>query len=152
MELRELVRVKYGFQRRVKDLKKSVLSLLHLVFPENTSIISYPFSKVSMEILSKYPTSHHMVKISPSKLVKIFRRYQGCHHGMDKAKELVSAAKDSFYSGKASKSRGLSITMQLDEIISLNLKIADIEDDIKSILDPKDPSRGSIVPLISLTP
>jgi len=34
LELRELVRIKHGFQRRVKDLKKSVLALLYLVFPE----------------------------------------------------------------------------------------------------------------------
>jgi len=54
VELRELARIKYSFQRRVKDLKKSTLSLLYLVFPEYTRIISYPFSKVSIEILSKY--------------------------------------------------------------------------------------------------
>ena len=33
--------------------------------------------------------------------------------------------------------------MQLDEIRSLSQKIADIEDEIKSILDLKDPSGGS---------
>jgi len=32
MELRELVRIKYSFQRRVKDLKKSVLSLLQSIY------------------------------------------------------------------------------------------------------------------------
>ncbi len=143
VELRELVRIKYGFQRRVKDLKKSVLSLLYLVFPEYTRMVSHPFSKVSMEILSKYPTSCHMAETSPSRLVKIFRRYQGCNFDLGKAKELISAAKDSFYSGRASKSRGLSITMQLDEIRSLSEKIADIEEEIKSILCPDDPSGGS---------
>lgn len=143
MEIRELVRIKHNFQRRVKDLKKSILSLLHLVFPEYTSIISYPFSKVSMEILSKYPTSCHMAGASVSRLVKVFRRYQGCNFGLDKAKELISAAKDSFYSGRASKSRGMSVSMQLDEIRSLTSKIADIEEEIKSILCPDDPSGGS---------
>jgi len=143
VELRELVRIKYSFQRRVKDLKKSVLSLLYLVFPEYNKIISYPFSKVSIEILSKYPTSRHMAKASVSKLVKIFRRYQGCNFNLDKAKDLISAAKDSFYSGKAFKSRGMTITMQLDEISSLSLKVKDIEDEIRSILDPGDPSGGS---------
>lgn len=143
LELRELVRIKYSFQRRVKDLKKSVLALLYLVFPEYTKIISYPFSKVSIEILSKYPTSCHMAGTSVSKLVKIFRRYQGCNFNLDKAKDLISAAKDSFYSGKASRSRGMTITMQLEEISSLSSKVKDIEDEIRSILDPKDPKGGS---------
>jgi len=143
VELRELVRIKYGFQRRVKDLKKSVLALLYLVFCQYTRIISRPFSKVSMEILSKYPTSCHMAKASASKLLKIFRRYQGCKFNLDKAKELISAAKDSFYCGRASNARGISIAMQLDEIRSLSEKIADIEEEIKSILCPDDPSGGS---------
>jgi len=103
LELRELVRIKHGFQRRVKDLKKSVLALLYLVFPEYTRIISHPFSKVSMEILSKYPTSCHMKKASVSKLLKIFRRYQGCNFNLEKAKELISAARDSFYLRKSIK-------------------------------------------------
>lgn len=144
LELRELVRIKHSFERRVKDLKKSVLALLHLTFPEYTRIISYPFSKVSMQILSKYPTSRHMAKdASVSRLVKIFRRYQGCNFGPDKAKELIAAAKDSFYSGKASKSRGMSISMQIEEIASLSDKIADIESEIKSILDPDRPKDGA---------
>lgn len=143
LELRELVRMKHSFERRVKDLKKSVLALLYLTFPEYTKIISYPFSKVSMYILSKYPTSCHMAKdASVSKLLKIFRRYQGCNYSTDKAKELIAAAKDSFYSGKASHSRGMSISMQIEEIASLSDKIKDIEAEIKSILNPDDPKDG----------
>lgn len=34
---------------------------------------------------------------SVGRLVKIFRRYQGCNFNTDKAKELIEAAKDSFY-------------------------------------------------------
>ncbi|MCL4385825.1 MAG: IS110 family transposase [Cyanobacteria bacterium] len=144
LELRELVRIKHSFERRVKDLKKSVLALLYLVFPEYTKIISYPFSKVSMEIISKYPTSCHMAKdATVGKLVKIFRRYQGCNYSADKAKELIAAARDSFYSGKAHKSRGISISMQIEEIASLSAKVKDIELEIKSILNPDDPKDGN---------
>ena len=143
LELRELVRMKHSFERRVKDLKKSVLALLYLVFPEYGKVISHPFSKVSMEIISKYPTSCHMAEnASISRLLKIFRRYQGCNFSADKAKELIAAAKDSFYSGKASRSRGISISMQIEEIASLSSKIAEIEDEIKSILNPDDPEDG----------
>jgi transposase len=97
-----------------------------------------------MHILSKYPTSFHMANdASVGRLVKIFRRYQGCNFGVDKAKELIAAAKDSFYSGKAFHSRGMSIQMQIEEISSLSDKIKDIELEIKSILDPDDPKDGN---------
>ncbi len=82
-------------------------------------------------------------KASMSKLVKIFRRYQGCNFGPDKAKELIAAAKDSFYSGRAYKARGTALSMQLEEITSLSAKIADIEDEIASILKPDGPEGGS---------
>ena len=73
---------------------------------------------------------------SVSKLVKIFRRYQGCNYSVDKAKELIAIAKDSFYSGRAHRSRGMTISMQIEEIASLSGKIKEIEDEIKSILNP----------------
>ncbi|MBA7472254.1 IS110 family transposase ISBth13 [subsurface metagenome] len=143
LELRELVRIKLSFGRRVKDLKKSVLSLLYVVFPEYTKIVSYPFSKVSMDILTRFPTAVHMAKdASVSKLVKIFRRYQGCNYSVDKAKELIAIAKDSFYSGRAYRSRGMTISMQIEEIASLSGKIKQIENEIKSILTPDDPGGG----------
>ena len=142
VELKELVRIKFSFARRAKDLKKGVMSLLCLVFPEYTRIIPHPFSKVSTEILSKYPTSCHMAKASVSKLVKIFRRYQGCNFSAGKAEELIAAAKESFYSGRASRSRGMSISMQIEEISSLSKRMEEIEEEIKSILDPTDPKGG----------
>jgi len=98
LNLKELVRVKHSFEDRVKSLKKSVLSALSLVFPEYTNIIAHPFSKVSIELLKTYPTVVHFASsASVSKLVKIFRKYQGCNFGATKAKELIDASKNSFY-------------------------------------------------------
>ena len=109
LNLKELVRAKRSFEDRVKNLKKSVLSALSLIFPGYTCVIAHPFSKVSIEVLKSYPTAVHMANsASVSKLVKIFRKYQGCSFGPDKAKELMLAAKDSFYSGRACKTRGLT--------------------------------------------
>ena len=139
LNLKELVRVKHSFEDRIKSLKKSVLSSLSLIFPEYTAIIAHPFSKVSIEVLKNYPTAVHMSgSASVAKLVKIFRKYQGCSFGPDKAKELIDAAKDSFYSGRAHKTRGLTLSMQLDEISSLEAKIKIIEDNLREILAPKD--------------
>ena len=55
LNLKELVKTKRSFEDRVKNLKKSVLSALSLVFPEYTKIIAHPYSKVSIEVLKSYP-------------------------------------------------------------------------------------------------
>lgn len=102
LNLKELVRVKHSFEDRVKRLKKSVLSALSLVFPEYTSITFHPFSKVSTKLLKTYPTAVHFASsASVSKLVKIFRKYQGCNFEATKAKELTCASKNSFYLRKS---------------------------------------------------
>ena len=112
LNLKELVRIKHSFEDRVKRLKKSVLSMLSLVFPEYTDTIPHPFSKVSIEVLKNYPIAVHMASCSSvSKLVKIFRKYQGCNFGTDKARELIDAARNSFYSGRAYQTRGLTLSM-----------------------------------------
>ena len=48
--------------------------------------------------------------------------------------------KDSQY--VRSRSRGISISMQIEEISSLSSKMEEIEKEIKSILDPDDPKGG----------
>jgi transposase len=89
--------------------------------------------------LKSYPTAVHIaMHASVSKLVKIFRKYQGCNFGASKAKDLIDAAKSSFYSGRAYSTRGLTLSMQLDEISSLEAKIKIICDKLREILAPKD--------------
>ncbi len=78
-----------------------------LVFPEYTDLIRNPFGIVSSTILSKYPTAHHMKKASVSDLVKLCRRIQGNNYSGELASKLISAAKNSIYSGKASEIRGM---------------------------------------------
>jgi transposase len=83
-----------------------------------------------------------MAKASVAKLHKIFKKYQGCSSCKDKAEDLIATARQSFYSGKASRSRGMSISMQIEEIFLLSKKMEEIEEEIRSILDPDDPEGG----------
>ena len=65
-----------------------------------------------------------------------------CNFSAGKAEELIAAAKESFYWQRASRSRGISVSMQIEEISSLSSKMEEIEEEIKSILDPADPQGG----------
>lgn len=143
INLKELVKTKYSLETRVKDCKKAILSMLNLAFPEYSQHVAHPFSKVSMHILKEYPTATHMARDgSVSRLLKIFRKYQGCNFSKDKAKALIDSARASFYSGKASPARGLSLKVHIEEIAFLQDKIAQIEAQIIAILCPKDKDTG----------
>ena len=83
-----------------------------------------------------------MAKASVVRLVKIFKKYQGCNSGKDKTEELIVAARESFYWPKASRARGMSVSMQIEEISLLSKKMEEIEEEIRSILDPDDPKSS----------
>lgn len=138
--LRELVRLRFALKKTEKNYQRRAQALLGLVFPEYTGLIGNPFGIVSSTILSKYPTAYHMREAKVSNLVKLCRRIQGNNYSGELASKLISAAKNSIYSGKASEIRGMNLTILLEEIQSLREKIERLDGHIDKILAPKEPS------------
>lgn len=137
--LRELVRLRFALKKTKKNYQRRAQALLGLVFPEYTDLVDNPFGIVSSMILSKYPTAYHMREARVSGLVKLCRRIQGNNYSGELASKLIFAAKNSIYSGKASKIRGMNLTILLEEIQSLKEKIGRLDEQIDRILKPKEP-------------
>jgi hypothetical protein len=111
--LRELVRLRFALKKTKRNYQRRAQALLQLVFPEYTELIGNPFGIVSSRILSQYPTAYHMREARVSNLVKLCRQIQGNNYSGELASELISAAKNSIYSGRASKVRGVNLTILL---------------------------------------
>jgi len=62
-DLKELVKTEHSFEDRVKRLKKSVLSMLNLVFPEYPGIISPSFLQSINRSAKKLPYSSSYVHV-----------------------------------------------------------------------------------------
>lgn len=117
--LRELVRLRHSLQKTKKNYQRRASSLLGVIFPEYTQLIKNPFREVSCMILAKYPTAIHMREAKSSDLVKISRKIQGNNYSGELASKLIKAAKESIYSGKAYRVRGMNLRILLEEIKSL---------------------------------
>lgn len=136
--LRDLVRLRFNLLKDLKDYKRQVSSLLHLVFPEYTTLITNPFGVVSCAMLKSYPTAKDFAKTHPKDLINIARSVQGNNFDYEIAHKLIATSKISIYSGKAQKARGLNISILVNQLEQTQSSITKLEQSIEEILTPKD--------------
>lgn len=137
--LRELTNLRYKFVKERKDHQRQVYSLLSIVFPEyGKTVIAKPFSQASMAILMKFPTAKHISEAKPKHIEKIARKIQGNNFSIKEIQELIEAAKNSIYSGRAKDARATTLRMLLNHIENLSKSIEELEREMIEILSPSD--------------
>lgn len=134
--LRDLVRLKDGYSKDIKNYKRKAYSLLTLVFPEFLNLVKDPFNIVSTQILLQYQTASDFKTARPKDLLKIVRGHQGNTYDKAWADKVVRAAKDSIYSGKASKARSLVLKSLILNIKSLKEQMEFLDNEIQNLLKP----------------
>ena len=143
--LRDLVRLKDGYLKDIKNYKRKAYSLLGLVFPEFLNLVKDPFNIVSTQMLLKYQTASDFKSAKPKDLLKIARGHQGNTYDEAWAEKVIRAAKDSIYSGKASKARGLVLKSLIQNIKSLKEQTELLDEEIQNLLKPDDKSSNNDV-------
>ena len=116
--LRELTNLRYEFVKERKNLQRQVYSLLTIIFPEyDKTVIAKPFSQASMAILSEYPTAKHLADAKPKKIEKIVRKIQGNNFSIEEIQNLIDAAKNSIYSGRAKDARATTLRIDRKSVV-----------------------------------
>ena len=141
--LRDLARLRDGYLRDMKTYKRKAYSLLNLVFPELLTLVKDPFNISCTEILSKYQTATDFKTIKTKDLLKVARGHQGNNYDETWADKVIQAAKDSIYSGKASKARGVVLKSLVLNIKNLKEQINSLDNEIQNILKPDDGSSNN---------
>lgn len=143
--LRDLTRLKDGYLKDMKNYKRKAYSLLNLVFPEFLNLVKDPFNITCSQILSKYQTASDFKNARPKDLLKIARGHQSNNYDESWAHKVIQAAKDSIYSGKASKARGIVLKSLILNIRNLKEQIDELDNEIQNILKPNDGSSNNDV-------
>lgn len=139
LTLREVVKLRYGFLKDLKNYKRQVLALLSLVFPEYLkTALKNPFAIASTAILKKFPTAKDLALAKPKHIEKIVRSIQGNNFNIDEIIHLIDYAKKSVYSGKAHQARASNLTMLLNHVERFNKDIQSLDQQIQDILSPHD--------------
>lgn len=133
--LKVLFRHKENIKNKLKSLKTETSSLLAVVFPDIEEVLKDPYSVTGLILLEKYPTAKHFEYVSVDKILKLFRKVQGNNFNEAKAKQLLSIAKDTIYSGTAKDARAFFIRSNITLIKALQEQIKSLEQEMIKLFD-----------------
>jgi len=132
--LRELCRHRFWIVDSVSDLKRKVIALLDQVFPEYEKLFTNTFGKTSLQLLSEYTTPEELLAVDTDKLAETIHAASHGHHGLEKARQIQDAARDSFGILLASDSIALLIRQYIEQIRFVEKQVDAIDAEIARLL------------------
>lgn len=133
--LKVLNQLKKSLDDKIKTIKREISTVMSIVNPEINKVLSDIFTKTAIAIIKEYPTAKDLQETTPKKLCKVFRNIKGNNFNEEKAKVLISNAKDSIYLGRAQSARSLMITTNINILELIIQEKALLEHEIKILID-----------------
>jgi transposase len=133
--LKVLNRLKKSLDDKIKTIKREISTVMAIVNPEINRVLPNIFTKTAIAIIKEYPTAKDLQETTPKKLCKIFRNIKGNNFNEEKAKVLISNAKDSIYLGRARDARSLMITTNINILELIVQEKTLLEHEIKILID-----------------
>ena len=135
-DLKSLSRYRFDKVSERAKLKQSVSRLVNILFPELEKLVSIIHAKAVYVLLSEFPGAHQIASANLKHLTALLSTASKGHFGRDKANEIREAARRSISTYLPAKSLELRHTIKL--IRELDAEIAEIETEIKKIMDSID--------------
>ena len=132
--MRQLSRFRFALVDNCGDCKRRIIALLDQVFPEYASLFSDTFGKTSKELLLQCPTPEDMLSVSTRKLTNLLTKTSRGRFGEEKAKEIRSAAADSFGVGFAKNAFAFQIRQLIEQLTFSENQIKELEEQISLLL------------------
>ena len=132
-ELKSLTRYRFDKVKGRAQLKQSISRLVTILFPELEKLVPTLHMVSVYALLSEYPGARQVAAANLTHLKTLLSDVSKGHYGREKAVELRDAARGSIGSRMPAKSLELRHTIKL--IRELDAEIAEIETEIKSIMD-----------------
>lgn len=135
-DLKSLTRYRFDKVSQRAKLKQSVSRLVNILFPELEKLVSTLHGKAAYALLSEFPSAQHIASANLKHLTYLLNTASKGRFKRASADEIREAARKSIGSYLPAKSLELKHTIKL--IGELNSEIAEIETEIKKIMDAID--------------
>lgn len=136
--LRSLYRERSKLCKRLLQDTCRLKGMLHVAFPEILGLGCGRIGQFELEFLKRYPTAESLKGKRPESLAKALSKVKYLRFGLDKAKEIVSLAKDGISCD--SMFDGLMIRSAVERIELLRRQIGEIDDMMDSIVREEHPN------------
>ncbi|SDX06732.1 Transposase [Alicyclobacillus hesperidum] len=144
LALRQLSRFRFNLVDSISDLKRQVIGILDILFPEYERLFSDLFGKTSSELLMEYTTPEEILAVDTEELAAFIAKHSRNRFGLDKAQELKSAAESSFGVGIALDAYRLQLRLLLQQIRFMEQQLRALEDKITTYLAAVDTNLMTI--------
>ncbi len=136
-ELRDITRLRHLYVEQGTVIKNHIKSLLDIVFPEYSKHFSNVFGRASIALLTEYKTAQALSNAQRPKVTRILKNNSHGRFGIEKADELIKAAKSSS-AAKSGITYEVMMTSLLSELSSINNLIVSLEERIEVIMSNID--------------
>ena len=134
VSMRQLTRFRMALVDNCGDCKRRIIALLDQVFPEYEGLFSDTFGVASKELLLHCPTPDDLLAISTRKLTNLLNKASRGRFGEEKAKEIRSAASDSFGVGFAKNAFAFQIRQLVEQLMFTETQIEELDEQISHLL------------------
>lgn len=132
-DLKSLTRYRFDKVSQRAKLKQSISRLVNILFPELETLVSTLHGKAIYALLSEFPSAQHIASANLKHLTHLLNSASKGRFKREAADKIREAARRSIGSYSPAKSLELKHTIKL--IYELNEEIAEIEAEIKKIMD-----------------
>jgi transposase len=129
--LKRLVRHRQNAVERCANLKKRLVGLLDLVFPEFGDLFSDPYGPTARMLLSRAPSARLLASVKPSQFTQRVRKVSHGRLGLERIQAVVAAARISLAAARTDEATELAVRMTIQEIDLLEQQIATYEAEIE---------------------
>lgn len=149
--IRQLCRFRFSMVDTIADLKRKVIAVLDMLFPEYEKLFSDLFGTTSSELLMEFTTPEEILSVDTDELAAFIAKHSRNRLGWDKAEQLQMAAKSSFGIDFALDAYRFQLRILLQQIRFSEDQLALLEKEIADRLEKLDkhlttiPGIGSIL-------
>lgn len=135
IQLRELTRFRFHLVQQMGDCKRKIISILDRVFPEYEDLFSDVFLATSRQLLQQAVTAEEFADFNLSELQQLLETTSRHRFGREKAEQIKSVALQSV--GVSFLTNAIHIEMRclLQQIELLDEQCADVETEIKALMN-----------------
>ena len=125
--LRSLTRLRFECAQAATAEILRLGALLDLVFPEYAEHFSDVFGAASRQVLAAFPTAQDLAKVDIRRLTRVLREASRGRLGRERAKQLKTAARNSFAFTSNNETFALEVRFVVERINLLIEQIADLD-------------------------
>jgi transposase len=134
--LKRLTRHRDGLVERCANLKKRLLTLLDLVFPEFGTHFSDPYGPTARAILAKAPSARLIATHTAKSFATLVKKASHGRIGPDRIATIIAQARTSIARTRNDPATEFAIRQTVDEITFLELQITACDKEIAAIPHP----------------